>query len=67
MFWQQSQYDSMLRFSSRVFVRVRVMVRVSDRVRVMVRAGVPPPQKERETYGQKERENGDAVLYEKGG
>ena len=57
----------MLRFSSRVFVRVRVMVRVSDRVRVMVRAGVPPPQKERETYGQKERENGDAVLYEKGG
>ena len=25
------------------------------------------PQKERETYGQKEREKGDAVLYEKGG
>ena len=38
MFWQQSQYDSMLRFSSRVFVRVMVRVRVSDRV--MVRASV---------------------------
>ena len=25
------------------------------------------PQKERETYGQKEREKGDAVLCEKGG
>ena len=25
------------------------------------------PQKERETYGQKEREKGKAVLYEKGG
>ncbi len=41
-FWQQSQYDSMLRFSSRVFVRVRVMVRLRVRVsdRVMVRASV---------------------------
>ena len=28
MFWQQSQYDSRLRFSSRVLVRVRVMVRL---------------------------------------
>ena len=28
MFWQQSQYDSRLRFSYRVLVRVRVMVRL---------------------------------------
>ena len=38
MFWQQSKYDSRLRFSSRVLVRVMVRVRVSDRVMVMVRA-----------------------------
>ena len=44
MFWQQSQYDSRLRFSYRVRVMVRVMVmvmvrvRVSDRVMVRVRA-----------------------------
>ena len=42
MFWQQSQYDSRLRFSSRVLVRVmvrlRLRVRVSDRVMVMVMA-----------------------------
>ena len=54
MFWQQSQYDSMLRFSSRVFVRVRVIVRLGlglelviglwlglrFRVKVMVRVRV---------------------------
>ncbi len=38
MFWQQSQYDSMLRFSSRVFVRVMVRLRVRVSDRVMVRA-----------------------------
>ena len=34
-----------------------------ERPLIMVRDGVP--QKQRETYGQKEREKGDAVLYEK--
>ena len=38
MFRQQSQYDSRLRFSSRVLVRVSVMVRVRVRVSDMVRA-----------------------------
>ena len=38
MFWQQSQYDSRLRFSSRVLVRVMVRIRVRVSDRVMVRA-----------------------------
>ena len=40
MFWQQSQYDSRLRFSSRVLVMVMAMVRVRVRVRVRLRVRV---------------------------